>query len=59
MVGKDSDRCEICGSAEEIALYQLDGEVVTRCERHAVGIALSAENSYWKRESIKRKRENE
>lgn len=42
------DLCEICGSSEGVAHYQLDGEIVTRCEDHAVGISVAAEEIYWK-----------
>lgn len=43
--------CEICGSQEGISKYQLDGEIVIRCERHAVGIDLAADAEYWRRRS--------
>lgn len=43
--------CEICGSDEAVSKYQLDGEVVLRCKRHAVGIDLTAEEIYWRRRS--------
>jgi transcription initiation factor TFIIIB Brf1 subunit/transcription initiation factor TFIIB len=47
----DADACKICGSSEGIEDYWLDGEVVLRCERHTVGINLTAEEIYWRRRS--------
>lgn len=43
--------CEICGSSEGVSKYQLGGEVVLRCERHAAGVDLAAEEIYWRRRS--------
>lgn len=47
----DADACEICGSSKGIEKYWLNGEVALRCERHAVGINLTAEEIYWRRRS--------
>lgn len=43
--------CEICGSDEAVSIYQLEGEVVLRCEIHAIGINPKAEEIYWRRRS--------
>lgn len=50
-VDPNDGSCEICGSSDGIAKLWLDGEVVLRCERHAVGIDLTAEEIYWRRRS--------
>lgn len=49
------ERCEICESTE-VDRYRLADEIALRCEDHAVGTSLSAEEVYWNRESNKDQR---